>query len=82
MRRPAQGPRAQAETAADLHRPHSDRHLFAAYYLGKGRLYGHIKRRNHRTRFLEFCRHLRSLHPPQTRIAIVLDNFSPHLSTK
>ena len=25
---------------------------------------------------------LRSLHPPEVRIAIVLDNFSPHLSTK
>ncbi len=24
----------------------------------------------------------RSLHPPQVRIAIVLDNFSPHLSTR
>ena len=26
--------------------------------------------------------HVRRLHPPQVRIAIVLDNFSPHLSTK
>ncbi len=82
MRRPAQGPRGQAETAGDLHRPHGVRHQFAACYLGKGRLYGHIKRRKHRTRFLEFRRHLRSLHPPQTRIAIVRDNSSPHLSTK
>ena len=32
--------------------------------------------------FLAFCRYLRSLHPPEVRIAIVLDNFSPHLSTK
>jgi transposase len=31
---------------------------------------------------LAFCRYLRSLHPPDVRIAIVLDNFSPHLSTK
>jgi len=29
-----------------------------------------------------FCRYLRSLHPPQVRIAIVCDNFSPHLSTR
>ena len=35
-----------------------------------------------RTRFLEFCRYLRTLYPPDVRIAIVLDNFSPHLSTK
>jgi transposase len=34
-----------------------------------------------RARFLEFCRYLRSLYPPQTRIAIICDNFSPHLST-
>ncbi|GAA0691017.1 hypothetical protein GCM10009548_73570 [Streptomyces malaysiensis subsp. malaysiensis] len=35
-----------------------------------------------RTRFLEFCRYLRSLYPPTMRIAIVLDGFSPHLTTK
>lgn len=33
-------------------------------------------------RFLEFCRYLRSLYPPKIRIAIVLGNFSPHLTTK
>jgi transposase len=46
------------------------------------RLYGHIKPRKGRTEFLTFCRYLRSLHPAEVRIAIVLDNFSPHLSTK
>ena len=62
-------------------RPHGVRHLFAAYDLAKDQLYGHIKPKN-RTRFLEFCRYLRSLHPPEIRMAIVLDNFSPHLTTK
>jgi transposase len=57
------------------------RHLFAAYELGEDKLYGHIKPRKTRARFLEFCRYLRSLYPPQTRIAIVCDNFSPHLTT-
>ncbi|MFE3907786.1 transposase, partial [Streptomyces sp. NPDC059153] len=38
--------------------------------------------KKNRTRFLEFCRYLRSLYPPEIRIAIVLDNFSPHLTTK
>jgi len=38
--------------------------------------------RKNRTEFLAFCRYLRSLYPPEVRIAIVLDNFSPHLSTK
>jgi hypothetical protein len=37
--------------------------------------------RKTRARFLEFCRHLRSLYPPATRIAIICDNFSPHLTT-
>lgn len=63
-------------------RPHGVRHLLAAYDLGRDRLYGHIKPRKGRTEFLAFCRYLRSLHPPEVRIAIVLDNFSPHLSTK
>ena len=58
------------------------RHLFAGYDLAEDKLYGHIKTRKSRTEFLAFCRYLRSLYPPQVRIAIVLDNFSPHLSTK
>jgi len=66
---------------ATYHRPHGVRHLLAAYDLGRDRLYGHIKPRKGRTEFLAFCRYLRSLYPPDVRIAIVLDNFSPHLST-
>ena len=63
-------------------RPHGVRHLLAGYDLSTDRLYGHVKVRKGRTEFLAFCRYLRSLHPPEVRIAIVLDNFSPHLSTK
>jgi transposase len=62
-------------------RPHGVRHLFAALDLGKDKLYGHIKPKKNRMRFLQFCRYLRSLYPPKIRIAIVLDNFSPHLTT-
>jgi transposase len=58
------------------------RHLFAAYELGEDKLYGHIKPRKTRTRFLEFCRYLRTRYPPSVRIAIVCDNFSPHLTTR
>jgi transposase len=58
------------------------RHLFAALDLAKDKLYGHIKPVKKRTQFLEFCRYLRTLYPPNTRIAIVCDNFSPHLTTK
>jgi len=57
------------------------RHLLAAYDLGKDKIYGHIKTTKNRVKFLEFCRYLRSLYPPEVRIAIVMDNFSPHLST-
>jgi transposase len=57
------------------------RHLLAAYELGENKLFGHVKPRKHRARFLEFCRYLRSLYPPQVRIAIICDNYSPHLST-
>jgi transposase len=57
------------------------RHLFAAYELGEDKMYGHIKPRKTRARFLEFCRYLRSLYRPQVRIAIICDNFSPHLTT-
>ena len=62
-------------------RPHGVRHLLAAYDLARDRLYGHVKTRKGRTEFLAFCRYLRSLHPPEVRLALVLDNFSPHLST-
>ena len=58
------------------------RHLFAACELGEDKLFGHIKPRKNRARFLEFCRYLRTLYPPQIRIAIICDNFSPHLTTR
>ncbi len=58
------------------------RHLLAALDLGTDRMYGHVKLNKNRTTFLAFCRYLRSLYPVEMRIAIVMDNFSPHLSTK
>jgi transposase len=67
---------------ATYKRPHGVRHLLAGYDLSKDKLYGHVTVRKGRTEFLAFCRYLRSLHPADVRIAIVLDNFSPHLSTK
>jgi transposase len=66
---------------ATYKRPHGVRHLLAAYDLSTDRLYGHIKVRKGRTEFLQFVRYLRRLYPRQLRLAIVLDNFSPHLST-
>jgi transposase len=63
-------------------RKHGVRHLMAAYDLNQDKLYGHVKLKKDRTTFLEFCRYLRTIYPPDVRIAIVMDNFSPHLSTK
>lgn len=51
-------------------------HLFAALDLTRDRLYGHIKPVKRQTQFLKVCRYLRSLYPPQVRIAIGSDNFS------
>jgi transposase len=67
---------------ANYRRTKGVRHLLAAYDLGTDKMYGHVKVTKDRTRFLEFCRYLRTLYPPSVRIAIVLDNFSPHLSTR
>ena len=79
-REPGRAPRPRMR--ATDHRTEGVRHLFAAYELGEDKLFGHVKPRKTRTRFLEFCRYLRSLYPPATRIAIVCDNYSPHLSTR
>jgi transposase len=56
--------------------------LLPYYELGEDKMYGHIKPRKTRARFLEFCRYLRSLYPTTVRIAIICDNFSPHLTTR
>jgi transposase len=67
---------------ATYHRTGGVRHLFAAYDLSRDKLYGHVKPRKTRIRFLEFCKYLRTLYPREIRIALVMDNFSPHLTTK
>jgi transposase len=53
------------------------RHLLAAYDLNQDKIYGHIKMKKDRTAFLEFCRYLRTLYPPDVRIAIVMDLCRP-----
>jgi transposase len=67
---------------ATYRRTQGVRHLFAALDMNRDKIYGHVKVNKNRTTFLGFCRYLRSLYPPEVRIAIVLDNYSPHLSTK
>ena len=54
----------------------------AGYDLSRDKLYAHVARHKRRTQFLAFCRYLRSLHSSDVRIGLVLDNFSPHQSTK
>jgi transposase len=76
---PGRAPRRRMR--ATYHRTEGVRHLLAAYELGEDKLFGHVKPRKTRARFLEFCRYLRSLYPIETRIAIICDNFSPHLTT-
>ncbi len=76
---PGRAPRRRMR--ATYHRTEGVRHLFAAYELGEDKLFGHVKPRKTRGRFLEFCRYLRTLYPPSIRIAIICDNFSPHLTT-
>ena len=76
------GERPRRRRRATYTRPHGVRHMFGAYDLARDRLYGHVKARKGRAQFLEFCRYLRLLYPPEVRIALVLDNFSPHLSTR
>jgi transposase len=75
-------PQARPRRRATYTRTAGVRHLFAACELGEDRLFGHIKPRKNRARFLEFCRYLRSLYPPEVQIAIICDNFSPHLITR
>jgi transposase len=63
-------------------RPHGVRHLPASYDLARDKRYAHVPRRKSRVQFLAFCRYLRSLYPAEVRLAIICDNFSPHLSTR
>src|SRR5205814_10576260 len=75
----AWAPRARPRRIrATYTRPHGVRHLLSAYDLGRDRLYGHVKRRKSRVELLAFCRYLRSLYPPTTRLHFELDNSSPH----
>jgi hypothetical protein len=57
---------------------HTESGTISAYDIGADRLYGHIKKRKDRAHFLEFCRYIRSLYPPEIQLHFVLDNFSPH----
>jgi transposase len=73
---------SQAEAPRHLQAHQGGAPQFGALDMNTETLYGYIKKDKKRATFLAFCRYLRSLYPPRVRIAIVADNFSPHLSTK
>jgi transposase len=77
-----QGEPPRPRRRATYHRTSGVRHLFGALDLTTDKMYGHVKTHKKRAQFLEFCRYLRSLYPPQVRIAIICDNYSPHLTTR
>ena len=56
---PGRAPRPRMR--ATYRRTEGVRHLLAAYELGEDRMFGHVKPRKTRSRFLEFCRYLRTL---------------------
>jgi hypothetical protein len=80
--RDGRGPTPRHRRRATYQRPHGVRHLIAVDDLSRDWLYGHVKPRKRRGEFLTFCRYVRSLYPPGVRLALALDNASPHLTTR
>ncbi len=59
-------------------RPYGVRHLLCALDVGSDLLTGEVTERKARIEFLAFCAQVRARYPAETRLAFVLDNFSPH----
>lgn len=59
-------------------RPHGVRHLLCTLDVGDDLLSGEIAEHKTRVEFLATCDQLRARYPAEVRIALVLDNFSPH----
>ena len=66
-----------ATPAGHLHPAARGAASLAAYDLSTDRLYGHVTVRKDRPTFKTFLRYIRRLYPPDVRLGIVLDNFSP-----
>ena len=76
------GPAAAAADARHLH-PHRGRPApVRRPGAGRGQAVRPHQAAQYPGRFLEFCRYLRTFYPSATRIAIICDNFSPHLTTR
>ena len=75
----AWAPRAKPKRIrATYTRPHGVRHLLCALDVGSDLLIGQLERRKTRAEFLAFCTTIRARYPGALRLAVVLDNFSPH----
>lgn len=65
-----------ARFRATYTRPHGVRHLFAAYEVGKGEMWGRMRKRKRAKDFLSFLKEIRARY--RGRIWLVLDNLSAH----
>jgi transposase len=75
----AWAPRAKPRRIrATYTRPHGVRHLLCSLDVGSDLLTGKVRERKDRAEFLALCNEIRARYPLNTRIALVLDNFSPH----
>ena len=75
----AWAPRAKPRRIrATYTRPHGVRHLLCALDVGSDLLVGEVSERKTRVEFLSLCSSVRARYPAETRLAFVLDNFSPH----
>ena len=63
---------------ATYHRPHGVRHWLAFYDVHANRLWGYVRPRKRRQEVLDVLRRMRRRYPPDQRIHLILDNFSPH----
>jgi transposase len=75
----AWAPRAKPRRIrATYKRPHGVRHLLCTLDIADDLLTGEVTERKTRAEFLALCNKIRSRYPADVRIALVLDNFSPH----
>ena len=75
----AWAPRAKPRRIrATYTRPHGVRHLLCALDVGSDLLWGEVSEHKTRVEFLNLCTSVRARYPAETRLAFVLDNFSPH----
>ena len=75
----AWAPRAKPRRIrATYTRPHGVRHLLCALDVGSDLLCGEVTEHKTRVEFLNLCASVRARYPAETRLAFVLDNFSPH----